>query len=312
MFWKNWGVWKCYHVWKRPYQVTRHWFISPLTIFKVNKIRLAGIRHHFLGERRGWIHDAAAFMASWNFMMEGIWQIYDDFAWRDAAKASFYEQWKWMNMNLASLGIIGLLTPSVRKSQIESCFSMTLSPLWVAGLEGTCTWSGVFHLHHHPINTHARPSPAEFMNGTIHLKGISGYLGLRIVIFQTTIVVSEIYNQLLMQQESWYYQAKQCTTRSTSIFQKNLPQKITVQILASSLIPPPPKKKIRLPFHGRQHVMPPGHQPQISGVPKLVEQHPSQGCASSWWPIHLHGGLPGQKTLHASSTLCFSCHFMTY
>lgn len=176
-------------------------------------------------------------------VMEGIWQIYDDFAWRDAAKASFYEQWKWMNMNLASLGIIGLLTPSVRKSQIESCFSMTLSPLWVAGLEGTCTWSGVFHLHHHPINTHARPSPAEFMNGTIHLKGISGYLGLRIVIFQTTIVVSEIYNQLLMQQESWYYQAKQCTTRSTSIFQKNLPQKITVQILASSLIPPPQKKK---------------------------------------------------------------------
>ena len=142
----------------------------------------------------------------------------------------------------------GLLTPSVRKSQIESCFSMTLSPLWVAGLEGTCTWSGVFHLHHHPINTHARPSPAEFMNGTIHLKGISGYLGLRIVIFQTTIVVSEIYNQLLMQQESWYYQAKQCTTRSTSIFQKNLPQKITVQILASSLIPPPQKKKKKTPI----------------------------------------------------------------
>lgn len=28
------------------------------------------------------------------------------------------------------------------------------------------------------------------------------YLGIRIVIFQTTIVVSEIYNQLLMQQES--------------------------------------------------------------------------------------------------------------
>ena len=228
----------------RPCEVTRHWFMSPLTMFKVNKIRLAGIRHHFLAKQRGWIHDAAAFMASWNFMvMEGIWQIYDDFARRDAAKASFYEQWKWMNMNLASLGIIGHLTPSVRKSQIESCFSMTLSPLWVAGLEGTCTWSGVFHLHHHPINTHARPSPAEFMNSTIHLKGISGYLGLRIVIFQTTIVVSEIYNQLLMQQESWYYQAKQCTTRSTSIFQKNLPQKITVQILASSLIPPPKKKK---------------------------------------------------------------------
>ena len=62
-----------------------------------------------------------------------------------------------MNMNRASLGIIGLLTPqwfsvffgrhetngknalffSVRNA--EFCFSMTLSPLWVAGLEGTCT-----------------------------------------------------------------------------------------------------------------------------------------------------------------------------
>ena len=97
-----------------------------------------------------------------------------------------------------------------------------------------------------------------------------------------------VVNELFLQQGSWYYQPKHCI-----FLQENLPQRITVQILPSSSIPP--QKKVRLPFHGRQHVVPPGHQPQISGVPKLVEQHPSQGCASSWWPIHLHGGLPGQR-----------------
>ena len=243
-----------------------------------------------------------------------------------------------MNINLASLGIIGLLTPfffwffwwgheTNGKNALrffffsgevtESCFSMTLPPLWIAGLEGTCTWSGVCCLHHHPINK-AGPDPAYERHHSFE-----GYLGISrvldpiggnfrlakytleswIVIFQTTTkVVSEIYNQLLlMQQESIYYQPKQ-----HNIFQENLPQQFVYHTNFSikfDIYPAPPKKKnIRLPLlmtnqrcqpwcHHLGH-----HQPvtaeDLSQVPQLAARHPSQGCASSWWPIHLHGGRP--------------------